>query len=389
MRVKELKAELSQRNISTGDVFEKDELVKRLFEARRAETTSTETSGSQSATGKEKTTPTASSSVTSTETDVSVPLSFYSMESGKSVAAKNGQNVFLRPSPGQFATMQIKVGSHTASLLVDTACSGIVLRPNVVRAMGLQILPSPISMTTAGGTASDVGMAQIPIMSVRSVDNQEYNYKSLPVAVQDIGALPSQLDGIIGLSFLSQFACVEFDFRKSWLNLFKMGSPSSTGSSNDLSVVAQAKLSRTPIGVWTADVMLDGRGPVKMLVDTGASSSILNWKGVADMGLSRTSNGISPIATMGAMGADNMALALTHRFTVQRRYNLVSGSGSSSPGVPVGDRPANVDVGDIPVLAQLQSSGVGGILGADLLMRCDMVRLNMNGASPQIILLKE
>jgi hypothetical protein len=173
------------------------------------------------------------------------------------------------------------------------------------------------------------------------------------------------------------------------LNLFKKGSQPSNGSSNDLSVVAQAKLSRTPIGVWTADVMLDGRGPVKMLVDTGASSSILNWKGVADMGLSRSSNGISPIATMGAMGADNMALALTHRFTVQRRYNLVSGSGSSSPGVPVGDTPANVDIGDIPVLAQLLSSGVGGILGADLLMRCDMVRLNMNGASPQIILFKE
>jgi hypothetical protein len=217
MRVKELKAELSQRNISTGDVFEKDELVKRLFEARRAETISTETSGSQSATGKEKKSATESSSY---ETDLSVPLSFYSMESGKSVAAKNGQNVFLRPSPGQFATMQIKVGTHTASLLVDTACSGIVLRPNVVRAMGLQILPSPISMTTAGGTASDVGMAQIPIMSVRSVDNQEYNYKSLPVAVQDIGALPSQLDGIIGLSFLSQVCMLCFMFVTKWHSFF-------------------------------------------------------------------------------------------------------------------------------------------------------------------------
>jgi hypothetical protein len=223
MRVKELKAELSQRNISTGDVFEKDELVKRLFEARRAETTSTyETNGSQSATGigKEKTSDTASSSVASTDAHVSVPLSFYSMESGKSVAAKNGQNVFLRPSPGQFATMKIKVGAHTACLLVDTACSGIVLRPNVVRAMGLQILPNPISMTTAGGTSSDVGMAQIPIMSVRSVDNQEYTYKTLPIAVQDIGALPSQLDGIIGLSFLSQVCMLCFMFVTKWHSFF-------------------------------------------------------------------------------------------------------------------------------------------------------------------------
>lgn len=45
-------------------------------------------------------------------------------------------------------------------------------------------------------------------------------YCPLPAAVQDIGALPSTLDGIIGLSFVNQFACVEMDFKGGFVTLY-------------------------------------------------------------------------------------------------------------------------------------------------------------------------
>lgn len=120
------------------------------------------------------------------------------------------------------------------------------------------------------------------------------------------------------------------------------------------------------------------------------------------MGLSKTS---SPQIernrdAIGAMGADNMALELTHRYVLNRRWNLVGNgiasgsSGSYLPGMSLRGTEfsagINVDIGDLPVLEALREEGVGGILGADLLMMCDVVRFRgLNGRSPTMILMKK
>ena len=130
------------------------------------------------------------------------------------------------------------------------------------------------------------------------------------------------------------------------------------------------------MGIFMVPVFLGGRGPVQMLVDTGASCTLLNWKGVDDLGLDRTSKQLQPIAAMGAMGSDNMAIQLTHRLNVSSQLSLGSQSTSTLPGVSLagGNRLA-IDIGRIPVIDSLQSQGVGGILGIDALMRCGMVRI--------------
>ena len=127
-----------------------------------------------------------------------------------------------------------------------------------------------------------------------------------------------------------------------------------------------------------------------MLVDTGAASSFLNWNGVAQLNLDRNSPLINPIVgSIGAMGADNMALQLTHRFVLKRRWNLITENAYSPAGIELGveNGGINVDIGDLPVLETLKGDGVGGILGADLLMLCDVVRfVGLNGRSPTMTL---
>merc|ERR1712176_72311 len=112
------------------------------------------------------------------------------------------------------------------------------------------------------------------------------NFGSLPSAVQDIGALPEALDGIIGLSFLNQFACAEFDMVNGKLRLYKKerDPPIPDG----YGVSAKAEMSLTKLGIFTADVAIDGRGPIKMLVDSGATSSFLSWQGVSDLGYTKS-----------------------------------------------------------------------------------------------------
>ena len=158
-------------------------------------------------------------------------------------------------------------------------------------------------------------------------------------------------------------------------------------------VVAKGNLVLTRLRIHAVDVTLDGRGPVRMLVDTGAASTFLNRKGVADMKLSLSS---SPQIDMirgeqiGAMGADNVALQLTHRFILKRRLNLVVPENTlPCPGIKLNESEVrNIDIGELPVLETLAGDGVGGILGADLLMICDVVRFSgLNSSSPKMILM--
>ena len=191
---------------------------------------------------------------------------------------------------------------------------------------------------------------------------------------------------------MNQFKCVEFDFRNNELVLSKR-LPQTLPSGTE--VLSQAGLKLCRLGVWTIDINLDGRGPVKMLLDTGAASTFLNWPGVTDLKMnwnhpliSRNSN------NMGVMGADNNAMALTHRFVAQRWFQICAEAGSplgmSNRGLDLQQMgPVNIDIGDLPVLEQLKDEDVNGILGIDLLMRCDVLRLTFSANSATAALLME
>jgi hypothetical protein len=171
---------------------------------------------------------------------------------------------------------------------------------------------------------------------------------------------------------------VEMDFRQGAVSFFRQLPPPRT----DMKVVGQADMRMLgSLGIYKAKVFLGGRGPVDMLVDTGAACSLLSWKGIADLGLSKESNAVQPNnIPMGAMGSDNVALQLTHRINISSKLEL--GQKDKHPGVSLaGISRLSIDVGRIPILESLaQSNGVGGILGVDVLMRCAVVRINCRGS---------
>ena len=365
MRVRELKEELKTLRISFHNVFDKEGLVDLLMEARM------------------------NGSSVETETDaIVVPMSFYSLESGISVAAANANDVYLRPSPGKFAAIALDVAPDSSldqkiNMLVDTACTAVVLRPEVVRRLNLSTYGAGATMTAAGGGSMTGALTQLQKFTLAYSNESKRPFGPLPTAVQDIGALPSQLDGIIGLSFLNQFACVDFDFRRGKMLLHE--NDMTPNIDPELKFVGEASLFLTRMQVWAANIYLDGRGPVKMLVDTGAASSILNWKGVSDMGLSRSSPYIQQnVGAIGAMGADNVALNLSHRYVLTDSFGLQE---SMANGVVLKDDSINLDIGDLPILETLRADGIGGLLGSDFLMRCDLVRFQFRGTStPRISL---
>lgn len=187
---------------------------------------------------------------------------------------------------------------------------------------------------------------------------------------------------------------MDFDFAQGELRLDKTPP---TEQNDGMSVVAEGPLHLTKLGIYTVDTLLDGRGPVKLLVDTGAASTFMNWYGVSQLGYSKTSQQIEPIRdAIGAMGADNTAMRLTHRYILKRRWNIKANGQSQgvyTPGIGLKgtefEAGLNINIGDLLVLESLRDDRAGGIIGADLLMLCGIVRFDgLNTVSPRMIVLQ-
>jgi len=416
MRVKELKAELAERRISTADVFEKEELVQRLYNAKlKSQATATATASPAKRT-------TSAPSSPSSDGVLRADLFFTSVESGRSMAGiyDNSESVTIKVEGGSdpYPTIAIDVDDEKGEstfplkLLVDTACSGLVLRPSVVQKHSscLKSYSTPVTMTGGGGAAAATGLTQIESYSLADTSATVGTKKRLgplPAAVQDIGALPMALDGILGLSLLSQYACTEFDLDNSRLNLYQTEyRPPLEHKQEDEVVVAEAEMSPTKLGIWTVDVSFSVGGrtgnPVKMLVDTGAMATFLTWKGLEDtgLGLSRSSPIVKELTQpMGAMGSDNVAMSLTHRIELdvdapivfgknnrqQRNTNTNTSQGLSIVNKNGGSKPLPIDIGNIGILEnQLASDKVVGILGMDIFSKASRIRMTFRGPVPRI-----
>ena len=401
MRVKELKAELTERKISTADAFEKEELVKRLYEARLA---SPNPPTAPTATAKATAKSTTSKRTNTDGNVIRGELSFVSLESGQSISGThNSESIQISDADIQpYPTMTIQVlngnNKFPLKLLVDTACSGLVLTPSSVRKNNLSSDSRPVVMTGAGGTADGIGATRIDRFNFGYDDTVQFG--PLLAAVQDTGALdPLGLDGIIGLSFFGQYACTEIDLDRSEIALYKTEYRPPYDES-DLEIVAEGELSPTRLGIWTVDTAFDlGNGkqgtPIKMLVDTGATSTILSWKGLEEgLGLTRTSPEVqTQTQEMGAMGSDNVAMSLTHKIEVDRPIRFGKPRGRSPPpynGLSVGQGTATIDIGQIAVVdQQLSADNVGGILGMNVLSEASMIRMTFSGPVPRITLFQK
>jgi predicted aspartyl protease len=373
MRAGEIKAELTKIGVSTVGFLEKEDLVQSLLKSRRE-------TGPNTQSTQRVPTPKASPGA------ITAPLYFTNLETELKVAAVNvAGGITVNPSDQPYAAVKIEVNEKgkvfSLLLLLDTACSGFVLRPSVVEKHNLPKMSTPVTMTGAGGTTAAQGLTTISRFAFGGE-----TFGPLPAAVQDIGALPKSLDGIIGLSFLNQFSCLDMDFRNGQVTLYRKGKMPPPSSASG-SLVSQGTMSMIPgLGIYGVDVFFGGRGPVKMLVDSGAANTFLNWKGIGKLGISRDSNSVKRLDNpMGAMGSDNNVAMLTHRIHVSSTLQL----GSKTDGLSLkNEKRLHIDIGDIAILDSLQPYGVCGILGIDALMRCSCVRMTF-GPSRQEVLLFE
>ena len=392
--VKELKKALQDRRIPSNDLLEKEELVQRLYQALQNNPPPLETD------------PTKDSS---TSVVIVAPIKLTALRDN--VRVENlGDNGVFEPTDQPFATIELILQNPSSSssnnqrlnLMVDTACSGVVLHSRAVQRLNLPQMSTPVTSMGASGSAEATGLTEIPPFTIVDDDDDDDTkvFSKLPAAIQNVDTLPSFIDGILGLSFLGQFHALEFDYTTNQLVLFETAQAAQK-SLDENEESSQQIVARGPLhmlgslGVYAVDVTLGGRGPVKMIVDTGGSNTFLSWKGVSDLGLSRSSPALARIPNpMGAMGTTAQVFALTHRIHVSSQLQLGrttsnNSNDRSTEGLSLaGDKRLPIDIGDIPILQMMASQGVGGILGLDVFSRCKAIRLTLKGTQRELLLLQ-
>ncbi|KAJ1445956.1 hypothetical protein M885DRAFT_578380 [Pelagophyceae sp. CCMP2097] len=287
-----------------------------------------------------------------------------------------GEKASLRPSSGTFCAIDCSTSDGDLLLLVDTAATGCVLSRNAARRLGLplQALPLGAAMTGAGGAAATTTVATLRGLALGR--NAELCLPLVGAVVQDVDVLPEPLDGIVGLDVLQRFAAVDFDYAGRRF-VFHAAAPPPPAV-----VRATGPLRRTALGVLATEFSVDvGEFMCELIVDTGAPASLLD----ARRGLKTL--GVKPedLAKLdqddGAMGADGSVLRLTGRLTA-KQVALEDGVNLLKPGETV-----DIDVGTFPVLDLLDTPAdkrVGGVLGADVLLRSNVLRLDFLNMRLQI-----
>mmetsp|Transcript_16407 Transcript_16407/g.50225 ORF Transcript_16407/g.50225 Transcript_16407/m.50225 type:complete len:295 (-) Transcript_16407:1364-2248(-) len=262
------------------------------------------------------------------------------------------------------------------SLIFDTACSGILLRPQSVRKLGLPAVDAGGTMTSVGGTGS-VPVTMLEGLHMKCSRDASVKTPELPyvqAAIQDIGALPDDVDGILGMQALSLYAGIDLDIKNQKLSVFRsslpeLASKGPLGSNPTAPFKAPFRLCK--LQVPFVDMNINGKGPIRLLLDSGASTTIINWKAAREnFGLSPSSalggeHGFRLNPHSGAMGADGRAISLSHQLRAKTialgdtQLGFAAGS-----GVELG---ILVDIGDLPVIDTLASEGIVGVLGLNVL----------------------
>jgi hemerythrin len=104
MRVKEIKQQLDDVNISTTDCFEKEELVQRLYNYKISAKHDEGTSNVRQKV--EQKDVNNNDNDDGDDTIIRIPMEFHSLTS-QSVKSKNSNNLYLRPTPGKFPSISV------------------------------------------------------------------------------------------------------------------------------------------------------------------------------------------------------------------------------------------------------------------------------------------
>mmetsp|Transcript_38 Transcript_38/g.49 ORF Transcript_38/g.49 Transcript_38/m.49 type:complete len:430 (+) Transcript_38:145-1434(+) len=277
MRAGAIKKELEERfRVGTSGIFEKEELVQALVEARLAQGDSAGASASSS---------TSSPLVDIPAGAVKVPIRRFRPREGVL-----GANVKVDEKDYFAITLNFPnlKGGYRADFLIDTAATNSLLSARAQA--NIQAPPTGRSATASAGTATVGGLFQVDlgeaVLAGKPCGTISPVVMELPV--------PDTVSGILGLDFLQRYdMAIDFGTDEA------IFAPPNSAMKGELGASAMEKISGRflyPVPMFVVDVQLsyEGNSPVSVpaVVDMGSAFTIMNWKASAAAGAPKNTRGL-------------------------------------------------------------------------------------------------
>jgi DNA-binding CsgD family transcriptional regulator/predicted aspartyl protease len=254
---------------------------------------------------------------------------------------------------GSYLRVPAEIGTVRADLILDTAAASMVISPAVRDALGITERKE-VNVLGAGGE-SKYEAVEVPLLRVGGVER--LNSGAVVVDLERFRRNPGQpYGGLLGNDFLRDHD-VEINIPAGRLRLYK---PVPSPLVHEFPESAAVPNLATDPGWIVLEVLINGR-PIRAIVDTAASTSVLNWAAAREAGVTTGTAGLRrrerPTGGLGASAAE------THLFT----FNDIK-VGATRFG------PADARIADLPVFKAL---GLGDkpamLFGLDMLRNMPML----------------
>lgn len=207
---------------------------------------------------------------------------------------------------GTYLLVPVTLGDITAPFVLDTAAGGTVVSPAIQARLGLTNT-ADANVIGAGGAAT-YKQVTLPTFSVAGVERKGWG-----ALVIDLGqfkkAEGEPYGGILGNNLLREFD-VEISIPDKHLRLHQPLAKGSIPEGFKNAAVLRNKAEQK--GFISLDILLEGR-PVTAILDTGARTSVVNWKAADQAGVTLQTQGLHlqerPTSGLGSKAA------VTHRYT--------------------------------------------------------------------------
>lgn len=247
-------------------------------------------------------------------------------------------SIVLQKLPSQsLFTLPVTIKGQTLSFVLDSGASNSILDNQIAQRLGLQGKSIPSEMLgylAVGQQFADQKMLLYRLPPLKVGDAQVSKLFGIGLSTQ---VLPFKTAGILGLDFLSRFDII-LNPQRSSLLLVKASRPVATG------LLLEGRL-----GVMTTPtVYINGRGPYRFLIDTGASVTSLSERLVQQLSIKTQLDRNLRVAGLG--GQTQAWRAQLDRLNLQT-HQITK---------------LNVLVVNSPIF---QTLGIDGIIGQDVLNR--------------------
>jgi predicted aspartyl protease len=255
----------------------------------------------------------------------------------KSVA--QGQaNLTLQTQPTQaIFSLPVRINNQTLSFVLDTGASNTMVDTKIAQRLGLQGRPVPSDLLGSLAIGQQFGKQKMSLYQLPPIAVGQAQVSRLTGLGLSTDILPFKTAGVLGLDFLSRFDII---LNPQTLNL-QLLPPTRP--------IAAGLLLEGRLGVMTIpQVYVEGRGPYRFLIDTGASVTTLSEPLARRLSLKMNADRGFYVAGWGGLTQAKRAQLNRFSFPTQQISKL------------------NVLVVNSPFF---QSIGVEGVMGQDILNR--------------------